>query len=203
LLNHRVFGTLAAAAVICASGAAYAHTTSIGYTPGAGEGSVIIWSGHYNHSGFPPPLEGIAYLTGVSLVYDSSAAYTIGPVDTKPTGLVDGTNNFFWGPDPYPFPLNDDPNLFGGVVHWQGVQFSGLLPGTYDFGCGTTCGDSDEWASLTQVGGAAGTVRFTLRAGDINLPPNGGIPEPSSWALLILGFGSAGAMIRRRKSALA
>lgn len=201
MFNYRVLGTFAAVAAICAGGAASAHTTSLGYTPGASQGSVIIWSGHYNHSGFPPPLEGVAYLTGVTLTYDSSAAYTIGPVDTKPAGLVDGTNNFFWGPNPYPFPLSVDPHLFGGVVHWQGVQFSGLLPGTYDFGCGTTCGDSDEWASLTRVGGQAGTVRFTLKAGDINLP--GGIPEPSTWALLILGFGGSGAMIRRRRSTFA
>jgi hypothetical protein len=27
----------------------------------------------------------------------------------------------------------------------------------------------------------------------------GGVPEPSSWALMILGFGAAGAMLRRRK----
>jgi hypothetical protein len=30
-------------------------------------------------------------------------------------------------------------------------------------------------------------------------PPTGGIPEPGSWALMILGFGGAGAMIRSRR----
>jgi hypothetical protein len=35
--------------------------------------------------------------------------------------------------------------------------------------------------------------------------PVGGVPEPASWALMILGFGSAGAMLRgrRRPAALA
>jgi len=30
-----------------------------------------------------------------------------------------------------------------------------------------------------------------------------GVPEPGTWALMIMGFGGAGAMIRRRKAALA
>ena len=29
------------------------------------------------------------------------------------------------------------------------------------------------------------------------------VPEPSTWALAIMGFGMAGAMLRRRKAALA
>lgn len=31
--------------------------------------------------------------------------------------------------------------------------------------------------------------------------PIGGVPEPSAWALMILGFGGAGAMLRRRRCA--
>jgi hypothetical protein len=38
-------------------------------------------------------------------------------------------------------------------------------------------------------------VRFTL-----NGP--GGVPEPATWALMIVGFGGAGAMLRRRRAAL-
>ncbi|MFZ5721084.1 MAG: PEPxxWA-CTERM sorting domain-containing protein [Pseudomonadota bacterium] len=33
-------------------------------------------------------------------------------------------------------------------------------------------------------------------------PPTGGIPEPSTWTLLILGFGTAGAALRRRRAPL-
>ncbi|WP_414694730.1 PEPxxWA-CTERM sorting domain-containing protein, partial [Phenylobacterium sp.] len=29
------------------------------------------------------------------------------------------------------------------------------------------------------------------------------VPEPSTWALMILGFGGAGAMLRRRKTVVA
>lgn len=31
-------------------------------------------------------------------------------------------------------------------------------------------------------------------------PPTGGVPEPATWGLMILGFGGAGAMLRRRRS---
>lgn len=34
-------------------------------------------------------------------------------------------------------------------------------------------------------------------------PPTGAIPEPSTWAMMILGFGAAGSLIRRRRVAVA
>ena len=175
-----------------------AHTTSLGYVPGSTAGSVVIWAGHYSHGGFPP-LEGTGTLTGVSLVYSQASPFSIGPVSVKPTGLIDGTNNFFWSASPYIFPQNVDPVLFGGVVHWQGVQFTGLAAGTYDYTCGVTCGSSNEWASLASVGGTDATVRFTLTGGDISP----GVPEPAAWAMLIAGFGLTGAAMRRRRVAVA
>lgn len=36
-----------------------------------------------------------------------------------------------------------------------------------------------------------------------NLATFGAVPEPTSWALMILGFGSAGAMLRRRRALVA
>jgi hypothetical protein len=42
----------------------------------------------------------------------------------------------------------------------------------------------------------------SLAVGDAVVPPSG-TPEPGSWALMILGFGGAGAMIRRRRVAAA
>lgn len=51
-----------------------------------------------------------------------------------------------------------------------------------------------------------GVARFD---GDVGLvprgggdPPVGGVPEPGTWALMILGFGGAGAVLRRRRFAL-
>jgi hypothetical protein len=43
----------------------------------------------------------------------------------------------------------------------------------------------------------------SLSVGDAVVPPGGAVPEPSAWALMIAGFGGAGAMLRRRRTALA
>ena len=194
-MNRLLVSTALATALVAS--VAQAHTTSLGYTPGPLPGSITVWSGHYSHGGFPP-LEGTAYLDGVNLVYSATQNYSIGPVSVKPVGLVDGVTNFFWSPFPYNFPVNTDPHLFGGVVHWQGVNFFGLTPGTYDFSCRNTCGVTQEWASLSQVGGQGGTVRFTLSGQVLN-----GVPEPTTWALMIGGFGLAGLALRRRRTAVA
>jgi hypothetical protein len=51
---------------------------------------------------------------------------------------------------------------------------------------------------LTGTGGAAATF-----GGTVNFSPLAAVPEPASWALMIIGFGSAGALMRRRRSLLA
>lgn len=59
---------------------------------------------------------------------------------------------------------------------------------TYDHGA--------TWTTDTQHGLA---LKLTADAG---LPP-AAVPEPATWALMILGFGGAGAMVRRRRAVAA
>lgn len=44
------------------------------------------------------------------------------------------------------------------------------------------------------------TTGFDFRTGIVD-PPTGGVPEPASWAMLIVGFGLTGASMRRRRVA--
>jgi len=45
--------------------------------------------------------------------------------------------------------------------------------------------------------GYADNLSLILRGDDVG----GGVPEPSSWALMLLGFGSLGVVLRRRRPA--
>jgi outer membrane autotransporter protein len=69
---------------------ALAHTSSIGFT-NTGNGSVTFWFGTY-HSG-------VNYTEGSMQVVSSNSTTTTSAfnllVSTRPTGLVDGTNNFY------------------------------------------------------------------------------------------------------------
>jgi hypothetical protein len=51
---------------------------------------------------------------------------------------------------------------------------------------------------ISGTGGAAASF-----GGTVNFSPLATVPEPASWALMIIGFGSAGALMRRRRSQLA
>lgn len=58
--------------------------------------------------------------------------------------------------------------------------------------------------------GSSATSNYLAHVDDVtangttyNFETAGGVPEPATWALMILGFGSAGAMLRRRRTATA
>jgi hypothetical protein len=155
---------------------------------------VTFWAGSYDHGGLPNN-EGIVTLIGLNgIVYNSSLPFNIAPTSTRPDGLIDGVNNFFWDAA-YNFPTNIDPVLFGGVAYWQGVTFTGLVAGDYQFGCGAQCGSTAQWASLN----SAGFVTLSLNDGDVG----GVVPEPATWAMMLLGFGMTGAAMRYRRRSTA
>ena len=121
-------------------------------------------------------------------------------VGFKPAGLVDGTTNFFadWNgavPNNLPLVPTDGPFLAGcpacgPVNHWQGVTFTGLAPGSYQFTWVPIANPTAEWDLLsTQMNGI-----FDL-AGVVNPPgaPDGG----STVALLGAAVAMLGVALRR------
>jgi hypothetical protein len=103
------------------------------------------------------------------------------------------------------------------------VTLDGLDIGSVDetsginlFGNGFPIPRTDPWTNHTISFTAtdAGSVQIDLRSYSVDgIGPlldnvsldvtGGGVPEPASWALVILGFGAAGSALRRRRSAVA
>ena len=187
-----------AAALVGASiaASASAHTTSLGYVPGANPGEVTFWTGSYEH-GSTPNNEGVFTLQGVT---DPTFLQVVGanvtPTATMPSGLIDGVNNFHWDTAAGlggAYGLNAANTGTFAPVWWQGITFTGLAAGTYTFTCGATCGSTQQWASWSQ-----GEVTVTLTGRDVG----GSVPEPSTWAMLLLGFLGIGLTLRRNQAAV-
>jgi hypothetical protein len=110
-----------------------------------------------------------------------------------PTGIAGATisSNF----------TNDESNNVDFTsVTFNGHEFTIGSTGQVEFrsllGLPVTNGPQTLVVSGTSGGNGAfaGTLSFVLDAAGLS-----GVPEPASWALMILGFGSAGALIRARR----
>jgi hypothetical protein len=115
------------------------------------------------------------------------------------------------------FPVNYDYTyspVIPGVYHSAGtgageyltVAFAGAktLSKIQIYGRGDCCATRDFYD--VTIYGAGNAVLFSGQldartAGNASIlfdAPSGGVPEPASWALMIMGFGASGALLRRR-----
>ena len=144
-----------------------------------------------------PPYAGD--VNGDTTKYASVAGGTTGTFSTLP-GFYLSTFSFYLG-SPDTFNTVTFHFLGGGSQTLNGKWiWGGMPPGDgnrsngyrvyYDFG----------GAKVTSIdfGSTRDSFEFDGLAGNV-----AAIPEPTTWALMIMGFGGAGAMIRRRKTALA
>ena len=113
----------------------------------------------------------------------------VGTIDYEFTE-VEGTKDFF---DNSGGILTFDEALFGQQVfslHFGGAgEFDGDVTVLYLFDFGTEGGTSVD---LSQDGFSNGII----------ITPPGGVPEPATWAMMLMGFGAAGYALRRRRKVL-
>lgn len=171
------------------------HTGDYGITCAGGTGSCLdldgstgqageITSGFYNFNAGD----------SVTFSFDLSGNQRNGGSDNFHAGFVFGANT-----------LMTSYNL-GGAWAAANVLNNYTAPAVTTFSSISGRGFANY--SINFVAGQAGTVAFKLGGGsgnnvgpvadNLNLS-TAGVPEPATWAMMIIGFGAAGSMIRRRR----
>jgi autotransporter-associated beta strand protein len=125
-------GRLAAGVMLALAGttSAFAHTTSIGYT-NSGNDALSFYFGTYHAGSETTYTEGSLHLTSTA-GFDQTVSFSI-LTGTKPTGLVDGDNNFYSYTGMTTLSGNPAVVASGPILNWQGVTFTNLVHGTYTF----------------------------------------------------------------------
>ncbi|MGE3298190.1 MAG: IPTL-CTERM sorting domain-containing protein [Porticoccaceae bacterium] len=181
-----------------AVGVASAHTISIGFVP-AGPGSISFWYGSYHgYDGVTELTEGSLTLVGINgNPFPSTTVPFALHTGTKPTGLDDGTTNFY-ATNAGPLAATDVDGL-GPVTSWQGVTFTGLQAGDYQFTYVPIASPSAHWDPWN-AGILSNTVTISgaLLGGATSIPTL----SPTALILLIIAVALIGIGLSRRRASI-
>lgn len=174
---------LAASAVAMASfsSAANAHLVQFGWKDN-GAGGVVLYGEHWHGDlTFAYSDNGGIHVTPVSFVGPTTTFQWTGVINNTSTADLNLTGSQC-------DPVN---TVCDGERDWMYTVPLALSNGVYDFFTGTGC----------CVDTMSSPVRVTV-TGVTSVPPDtiggGAVPEPSTWAMMLLGFGAVGFGMRRR-----
>ena len=151
-------------------------------TPATFVAEVYAWNGSLTGGAFPQGTGGPALFTSASMTTSGDGAFDAVTINTGGVALTTGQN--------YVIDLYD--NSGDGVAGEWGLTGFYSHPGVpFDGGFNFNNGPSNSpvWDDFGDFGSLAYTASF------------GAVPEPASWALMLVGFAGIGAAIRSRKGA--
>jgi len=222
-------GVVALSAALLAASAASATAVVVTQTfdlttPGTTETSSSVIS--FNNQGFMPALSNaspvpltngdsldlkISFLAGqavqftsvlgnfqIGLVVSDSASPTLNPgssltlFDTGGNAIKTFSANIGFN--------QSTGNVVGDDFFTVGVPLSGNV-GSLEYinpGISGLTGTKNFTADTIALSASAGS--FKVLTGQVVTPPTGGVPEPATWAMMLVGFGGLGAMMRRRRA---
>ena len=193
----------AAAAVSLSLAATSASAAQIVLTPSMLKGQYGTTTGLYalDEQTGPVRASGPLFSFGYkgTLVFDLGQEYDFGRIDVfsfLPTGfeLLGGTNLFYDGYGGYY--LNGGDVIASGYVA-AGTSYGGELS-AQSFAANTAKKYRYISFSGTTSNQSIDEIRLFDREG---VADPGAVPEPATWAMMLIGFGALGAMMRRRHAA--
>jgi hypothetical protein len=158
---------------------------------------------HVNREVAPEPTNNLYILPLGSLV---NFDYSVNPfVSGTPVSLVGATHSITVRDRTSGQTASFDPTFFlfnnatsplapGGYQNSQQLGFFFVLGSNFDPNMNNTY---DVTLSVTNVAGVGDlSISNVIQVG------SGAVPEPATWAMMIMGFGAAGSLLRRRRQAL-
>ena len=140
------------------------------------------------------------------------AGYVNGSVASSDVRFVAGTEALTTGMLANPS-FTDNPAITNLTLTWNGGPFhmgtttpnSGPPEVNFTLTALSTFGSTafDGYTSTAVKSNGTAIGQPTSNVGPVGVPIAAAVPEPASWALMILGFGGVGALMRRRRSDVA
>ena len=223
---------LALSTAVAAGAAQAATATFYGPSTYVSQADAPLHAGDFDHFYLEDVEDGLVNtlglsVTGPSFCITNSGCFVGSLVDSVGNGGDQTAGHSMWAYGP--LTVTFDEAALGGLPTFAGLVWTdGLNPITFEafdengVSLGTRVGDhadgvftgtliDDRFYGVTYAGGISKLVISNPPAIEIDhiqyglndVGGGGGVPEPSAWALMLAGFGLAGAMLRRTRGAAA